>query len=102
MFSKGGYVPSAWGTNEEQQQAIQQSLRDLLAGKANASRRGRTAKYSEQYPPLETGCRSHLSITVPREAPRTTTVPERASRFFESEAKGRRELARAAKDWSRR
>jgi hypothetical protein len=30
---EGGYVPSAWGTNEEQQQAIQQSLRDLLAGK---------------------------------------------------------------------
>jgi hypothetical protein len=29
---EGGYVPNAWGTNEEQQQAIQQSLRELLAG----------------------------------------------------------------------
>jgi hypothetical protein len=29
---EGGYLPTAWGTNEEQQQAILYSIKELLAG----------------------------------------------------------------------
>jgi Family of unknown function (DUF6680) len=29
---EGGYVPQGWGTNEEQQQAILQALKELLSG----------------------------------------------------------------------